>query len=95
MLNEESLKLHIDRMLFDLKREVFVEGAEYGIEKGKKEGMEEGIEEGRMEKGIDVAKKALRIDIPIHLISKLTGLDEDVIKNIENDEVDNDLKNSK
>jgi len=84
--------LHIDRMIFDLEEEEYVKGAKYGIEKGKKEGIEEGREEGRMEKSIDIAKKALKNNFSISLISQLTGLDEDVVKKIENNELDDDLK---
>ena len=60
---------------------------EYGFRVGKEEGIEKGIQKG-IEKGInkekiEIAKKMLLENIDINLISKLTGLTKEEIKNLE------------
>jgi len=56
---------------------------EEGLREGRAEGREEGIEKG-MEKGREeVARNALIEGVPIELIKKISGLDEDALKRIQ------------
>ena len=59
------------------------EGIEKGIEKGRKEGVEEGIEKGikkGREEGIEeVIQKSLQMNIPIEIITELTGYSKEQI----------------
>lgn len=56
-----------------------LEGAK---EEGKKEGKREGKEEGHYEEKIEVVRNAILLNLPIDQIVTLTGLSEDVIKEI-------------
>ena len=55
-----------------------------GIEKGKAEGIEEGIEKGKnigtKEKTIEIAKNMLKKKMSIKDISEITGLTEDEVR---------------
>ena len=65
-------------------------GYEEGIEEGRIEGRAEGIEEGRIEgieegskqKAYEIAKKLLYLNIALEDISKATGLSEEEIEEL-------------
>jgi hypothetical protein len=59
----------------EAKKVWFEEGVEIGIEKGREEGREEGRE--------SVARNALAEGIPIELIKRISGLDEEALKHIQ------------
>jgi len=61
------------------REEGFEDGLEEGLEKGLAKGREEGREEGRGE----VARNALAEGVPIELIKKISGLDEEALKHIQ------------
>ena len=59
---------------------------EEGLEEGRKEGMKQGIQEGilkgqKNEKEV-VAKKLLKLELPIKQIVEITELSEDEIENL-------------
>ena len=49
----------------------------------REEGFEDGLEKGREEKGIEIARNALVEGVPIELIKKISGLDEEALKHIQ------------
>ena len=61
-------------------------GLKEGVEKGLKEGVEKGLKEGK-EKGkkqakIEMAKKLIRLEMPIKQIKEITGLSEKELQNL-------------
>jgi len=58
------------------------QGREQGIEEGLEQGREEGREQGKKEQNIQVAKISLKQNIDIAIISTITGLTIDEIKNL-------------
>ena len=58
------------------------QGREQGIEEGREQGREEGREQGKKEQNIQVAKISLKQNIDIAIISTITGLTIDEIKNL-------------
>ena len=80
-----------DRLMTTLAQHWIEEGMEKGIEKGMEKGIEKGIEKG-MEKGMEkgainnsilVAKKSLEIGLDFKTISRITGLDEEQIRKLQ------------
>jgi predicted transposase YdaD len=64
------------------RREGKKEGMEAGMKKGKREGIEEGKKKG-MEAGVkEVARKALAKGFTVEDVSRITGLDGEVIKGL-------------
>ena len=59
---------------------------EKGIEKGREEGREEGMEKGREEAVRKLVLKMLKEDADKTFISKITGLSEDEIIKLKNQE---------
>ncbi len=53
-----------------------------GVEEGIKQGIEQGIEQGEKNKAISMAKNMKARDMDINLISELTGLSIEEIKNL-------------
>lgn len=62
------------------------EGMEQGIREGKEQGMQEGkrqgIQEGKEQGKIEIAKKMIKENIDILVISKITGLSEEKIREL-------------
>ena len=54
----------------------------YAREKGEKSGLKRGRKEGEQKKSIEIAKKLLKLQMPIEQISELTSLTEEEINNI-------------
>ena len=67
------------------KLEGIEEGIKRGIKKGKLEGLKEGIEKGRLTEQISMAKAMKNKNIDINLISEITGLSLDEIRNLRPD----------
>lgn len=61
------------------------EGIEKGIEKGKKQGLKQGEKKGAQKAKIETAKKMLKENIDIQLISKVTGLSIKRIQELKHD----------
>lgn len=63
-------------------------GTEEGLKQGKKEGLkqgkEEGLKQGKKEKQVEIAKKLLKLKMPIEQIIETTELTEEELKNIQN-----------
>ena len=59
-------------------------GIEEGIKRGIKQGIEQGMNVGKKEEKIKIAKNMLKENLDIALISKITDLTEEEIKNLEN-----------
>ena len=59
------------------------EGMEKGIKQGIEQGIEKGIEQGIEKRNIEIAKNMLKEKIEISLISKMTGLSVDTIKELD------------
>ena len=56
-----------------------------GLEKGRAEGLESGLEKGRAEGRealLETARNALAEGLPLHVVQKITGLDEKTIKSL-------------
>jgi predicted transposase/invertase (TIGR01784 family) len=53
------------------------------FEEGKEEGLEEGLEKGRETEREEIAKNALAEGIPLEQIHKITGLDVEDIKKMQ------------
>ncbi|MEA5461311.1 Rpn family recombination-promoting nuclease/putative transposase [Arcicella sp. LKC2W] len=79
---EDSLKYYRD--LTNVTNTAYLEGEKKGKEEGREEGREEGIMEGMKLKNIEIAQKALTENVPINVISVLTGLSEDEIIKLKN-----------
>lgn len=62
----------------DGKKEGIKEGIEQGIEKGKNEG----LKIGKKIRSIEIAKEMLKENLDLAVISKVTGLNSDELKNI-------------
>lgn len=62
----------------DGKKEGIKEGIEQGIEKGKNEG----LKIGKKIRSIEIAKEMLKENLDLAVISKVTGLSSDELKNI-------------
>jgi predicted transposase/invertase (TIGR01784 family) len=75
---EDSLKYYRD--LTNVTNTAYLEGEK----KGKEEGREEGIMEGMKLKNIEIAQKALTENVPVNVISLLTGLSENEIIKLKN-----------
>jgi predicted transposase/invertase (TIGR01784 family) len=58
------------------------EGWTEGREEGRSEGREEGWSEGREERDIEIVKNALAKGLPIDIISTITGLDVENIRQL-------------
>ena len=54
----------------------------YAREKGEKSGLKRGRKEGEQKKSIEIAKKLLKLQMPIEQISEITSLTEEEINNI-------------
>ena len=57
--------------------------AQHWIEEGMEKGMEKGIEKGAINNSILVAKKSLEIGLDFKTISRITGLDEEQIRKLQ------------
>ncbi|MDR2096802.1 MAG: hypothetical protein LBP76_14965, partial [Treponema sp.] len=66
----------------DGERKGRIEGKLEGRIEGKLEGKIEGRLEGKIEGKLDAAKKALQEGLPIDLIGRITGLDEQTIRRL-------------
>ena len=67
----------------ELGKELGLEqGKELGLEQGKKLGLEQGKEEGRIEEKYTIAKKCLKLGIPVDVIAESTGLSPEEIKEL-------------
>ena len=58
------------------------EGLEQGREEGRVEGREEGREEGRAEGLLLAARNMLSQGMPVDIVMNVTGLSEDMVRNI-------------
>ncbi len=77
---EDSLKYYRDlKNSLDTAHE---EGREEGREEGIIEGEKRGIKKGKMEEKIEIAKNALKMNLPINDIIKLTGLTREEIERL-------------
>ena len=54
----------------------------YAREKGEKSGLKKGRKEGEQKKSIEIAKKLLKLQMPIEQISEITNLTEEEINDI-------------
>ena len=54
------------------------------LDEARAEGISKGISEGKRERNIEIAKNMLSKNMDIKLISEITGLMEDEIKNLNN-----------
>nr|WP_255359860.1 Rpn family recombination-promoting nuclease/putative transposase [Wolbachia endosymbiont of Laodelphax striatellus] len=59
------------------------EGIQIGEEKGRKEGIQIGHEKGKIEGKIEVAKNSLKAGVSIDVITQITGLSTDEIKQLQ------------
>jgi len=64
------------------KAEGFSQGKAEGREEGKAEGISEGISEGKIENKKEIAKNMLSKAMEVELISEITGLSIEEIKNL-------------
>lgn len=60
------------------------EGLKQGKEEGLKQGKEEGMRQGKKEKQVEIAKKLLKLKMPIEQIIETTELTEEELENIQN-----------
>ena len=58
----------------DIRRVAFQEGRDSGFSEGEAFGIEQGISQGAEQKAIETAKEALKNNIPLEIIAKITGL---------------------
>ena len=76
-------------MLSRERKEGRLEGIEEGIKKGKleglKEGIEEGIKKGKLAEQISMAKAMKSKNMDINLISEITGLTIEEVRNLRPD----------
>ena len=65
-----------------IKEEMKEEGLKEGLKEGIKKGIEQGIKEGINQRNIEIAKEMLSKNMNMNLISELTHLSIDEIKNL-------------
>ena len=58
------------------------EGLKQGHEEGLKQGHEEGVRQGQKDKQIEIAKKLLKLKLPIKQIVETTGISEEELAKI-------------
>ena len=68
---------NIDNVL--VEQAIMREAINKGFEQGMQQGIEQGIEQGERLALFEIAKKSIAQGIPIEMISKVTGLDEEEI----------------
>ena len=81
---DEMVKLYTKLSRREMEYNTYIaeateEGYNKGHEKGYNEGHEQGIEQGIKQNNIDVAKKMLEEKLPLETISKITGLSNEEI----------------
>lgn len=76
---EDSLKYYRDI------KNVVDTSKEEGREEGREEGKLEGLKQGKDEKSMEVVKQGLKEGLSVAMLSKLTGLSEDTIREIQKD----------
>ncbi len=76
---EDSLKYYRDI------KNVVDTSKEEGREEGREEGKLEGLKQGKDEKSMEVVKQGLKEGLSVTMLSKLTGLSEDTIREIQKD----------
>ncbi len=64
------------------REEGIAEGMKQGMEKGKQEGHKSGLIEGIQKNKLEVAKKLLKMKLPIYKISEATGLSKEEIEKL-------------
>ena len=74
---------NIEEEIAYVRQEALEEGREEGLEKGLKKGLQEGWGKGRKEGCIEIAQSALAKGYPLDMIHDITGLDLDVIQDLQ------------
>lgn len=64
------------------KKQGLQEGKKQGLQEGKAQGLEEGLIKGKKENQIEIAKKMIKENMDVAIISKLTELSESEIKEL-------------
>lgn len=77
-----GIKAGIEAGLREGKSKGLKQGKEQGIQEGKAQGLQEGKVQGKKESQIEIAKNMLKENMDIAIISKLTGLSEVEIKEL-------------
>lgn len=71
---------------------IFEQGMEKGVEKGFEQGMEQGIEKGAERKQCEMILNSYEEGLPISLIAKITGLSEEKVLQIIEENKDTEVK---
>jgi len=82
-MSKEELEIqHKKREFIYIQKKSLTKALNDGLKTGIKRGLKQGIEQGKIEGKIEDAKKMLKEGLEIGLISKITGLSIDEIKNL-------------
>ena len=79
---EEGLKQGKEEGLKQGKEEGLKQGKEEGLKQGKEEGLKQGKEEGLKQGKEEIARKLLKMQLPLKQITEVTGLSKEEIENI-------------
>ena len=74
----QSIRQGLKQGLEQGKKQGLEQGKKQGLEQGKKQGLEQGLKQGK----IEIAKKLLKLKMPIKQIAEITSLDEKEIEKI-------------
>ena len=72
---EQGLEQGLKQGLEQGKKQGLEQGKKQGLEQGKKQGLEQGLKQGKIEEKKEIAKKLLKLKMPIKQIAEITELD--------------------
>ena len=78
----EKARMDLDSWLGDARHEGRQEGLQEGRQEGLQEGRQEGLHEGQQKEKLEIARNALREELPIETVVKLTGLSIEEVKRL-------------
>ena len=76
----------IMKPLEDARQEGITQGMQRGLLQGRQEGRREGIQQGRMEREHEIIASMLRRKINPSIISEITGMPEEKIETLKNND---------
>ena len=79
---EKGLKEGVEKGLKEGVEKGLKEGVEKGLKEGVKKGLKEGLEKGKKDEKVKIARKLLKLKIPISQIKEITGLSEEQVRKI-------------
>ncbi|MCL2088906.1 MAG: transposase, partial [Oscillospiraceae bacterium] len=79
---KRGMERGMERGLHQGRNEGIQQGLERGIQQGRNEGIQQGMQQGMTARNYAIARNALKINIPIADIAKLTNLTPEEIESL-------------